>query len=161
MKISRRRGTTLLRLDRVEAAVLLRLLDDLAAALAPGHLVADDPVRLRLFPAAYLDDVAAADDFRRLTEQSLADERAERIESCGAELAASGGGAAVEIGIDAESGRRWITVLNDLRLALGTRLGVDEDDRMMPAPDDPAAAVWATYFWLTGVQDALVSELMR
>jgi hypothetical protein len=49
-------------------------------------------------------------------------------------------------------------VLNDLRLALGTRLGITEDDdHVVERPDDPRVV----YYWLTGIQDAVVQALMR
>jgi hypothetical protein len=48
-------------------------------------------------------------------------------------------------------------VLNDLRLALGTRLGVTEDDYDRGPTGEP----WVIYHWLTAVQDSVVTALMR
>jgi hypothetical protein len=50
--------------------------------------------------------------------------------------------------------------LNDLRLALGTRLGVTAEDD----PDDPAFHADGgrlLYHWLTWFQDALVATVLR
>ena len=52
-------------------------------------------------------------------------------------------------------------MLNDLRLALGTRLGVTEDEPTDIDPADPRAQSWAVYYWLTALQDALVQTAMR
>ena len=54
-------------------------------------------------------------------------------------------------------------MLNDLRLALGTRLGITEDD----TGDDRSTRATRTqrprlvYYWLTAVQDSVVRALMR
>ena len=46
--------------------------------------------------------------------------------------------------------------LNALRLVLGTRLDVGEDDDPHVDPDDPDAPAWALYYFLS----ALVAELV-
>jgi hypothetical protein len=51
-------------------------------------------------------------------------------------------------------------VLNDLRLALGTRLGITEDDDPDLDPVDPAAQSRVIYYWLTALQDSVVQGLM-
>jgi hypothetical protein len=58
--------------------------------------------------------------------------------------------------LDDEAADRWLRVLNDLRLALGTRLGVTEQDEL----DDQEPAV-QLYHWLSAVQDLLVGHLME
>jgi hypothetical protein len=115
-----------------------------------------DAIRRRLAPDGYRDDPDAADEFRRMTADTLRTERDERIAACQAELATSG-----EVDItDPDTSRRWIQVLNDLRLAFGTRLGVTEDDGPDLDPDDPDVELRAIYHWLSAVQDSVVSELM-
>ena len=54
----------------------------------------------------------------------------------------------------------WIAAVNDLRLALGTMLGVGPDlpDRL--PPDHPMAAHFDVYQWLTVLQEYLVLGLM-
>jgi len=57
----------------------------------------------------------------------------------------------------------WITALNDVRLALGVRLEITEDEVPPPGIEDPEsaeAAMYATYRWLSAVQDSLVTALM-
>ncbi len=155
MKVNRRRGLIRLQLEAVEAQLLGSLLDDLDGALAT--LPADDPVRQRWFPAAYRDDAEAAAEFRALTESALLARKSELAGTCRAELPAGGG----VLALDAEAAQRWLTVLNDLRLGIGTRLDVREDDDIAIDPSDPDAQTRAIYQWLTALQDSLVRAAMR
>ncbi len=154
MKVSRRHGRLRLQLAAVEADLLARLLEELEITIAGD---ADDPVVRRLYPAAYADDEHAEAEYRSLTRPALESDRLERIAACRAELA-SGPDVALD---DPETARRWIQALNDVRLALGTRLGVTEDDDhdIDPAAPDPQPR--AIYYWLTAVQDTVVTALMR
>lgn len=157
MKVSRGDGGIRVRLGAPEADTLSSLVADLVAALQPGGLDADDPVYRRLYPDGYQDNPEAADAFRSLTEQSLRDERLVRAEQCLAELAAAGSGRGkLDVTLDPSAAERWLRVLNDMRLAIGTRIGITEDDDYDFRPDDPEAMPRAIYAYLTGVQDALV-----
>ncbi|HKC27527.1 MAG TPA: DUF2017 family protein [Jatrophihabitans sp.] len=171
MKITRRHGRARLRLEPEEVAVLQSMLDELDALLAASAESAEndetdenaeaddqfqDEVLARLNPAAYRDDAGAEEEYRALTASSLRELRDERLAACRADLAVGG-----EIELDPETGRRWIQVLNDLRLALGTRLGVTEDDDHDVDPTDPDAQPRVVYYWLTAVQDSVVRVLMR
>ena len=155
MRVRGGRGTVRIRLEEIEAELLRALLDDLAQVVEEDAFEDGDPVRQRLFPAGYGDDVAASDDFRELTESSLRIERAQRARDCAAEVEGAG-----ELVLDAEAAERWLRVLNDLRLALGTRLHITEDNH----PDEideahPQAQEWTVYYWLTGLQDGIVRSL--
>lgn len=152
MKVSRRRGVVRIGLDEVEIGLLRTLFDDLADALSA--MAGDDPVRRRLFPAGYRDDDVAASEFRELTEAGLLDQRNHRIDQARADLPAAAG----EVTLDVEGSLRWLAVLNDLRLAIGTRIGVDAGDGPSAADvDRPARAV---YVWLTALQDRVVDAVM-
>jgi hypothetical protein len=150
VRVSRRRGHVRINLEVVEAGLLATLFDDLGGALEV--LPEDDPVRQRLFPSAYPEDDDAATEFRELTEDSLRDARVERLEKCRADLPSADG----NVELDDEAAQRWLTVLNDLRLAIGTRLNVSEDDEPGIDPADPDAQTRAIYHWLTALQDSLV-----
>jgi hypothetical protein len=154
VKITKRHGGLKLHLDTMETTVLRRMFADLAHSLRPDALPVDDPVRQRLYPAAHRDDEEAATEFRELTEAGLTAERLERIADCRRELDHG------PIPVDGEAGDRWIRAVNDLRLAIGTRLDVTEDEPPELPPDDPDLPQWAAYYWLTGLQDALVRALM-
>jgi hypothetical protein len=55
----------------------------------------------------------------------------------------------------------WMGVLNDARLALGTRLGITEQTEAEEIdPSGPDAAAHALYTWLTWVQNDLVETLL-
>lgn len=140
-----------------EAAVVRGLLKELDAVLGDdGPEAADDPVRQRLFPSAYPDDGDAEAEYRSLTESTLRTERVGRVATCIGELADGG---RVDLD-DPDAARRWLQVLNDLRLALGTRLGVTEEPPEID-PADPQAQPWLLYGWLTELQDVLVQAVMR
>jgi hypothetical protein len=53
----------------------------------------------------------------------------------------------------------WLAVLNDVRLVLGTRLGVTDEHEDV-ADDDPDAPAWEFYDWLTHLQGSLVETLL-
>jgi hypothetical protein len=156
VKVSRRRGALRLQFDEVEAVVLAALFDEVALALDSDVLADDDPVRQRLFPAAYQDDAEADAEYRDLTEAGLRADRADRARACAEQLRPG----AADLTLAGEDGERWIQSLNDLRLALGTRLGITEDDPD-PDPDDPNFQERSAYYWLTALQDSLVRALMR
>ncbi|MFI0727540.1 DUF2017 domain-containing protein [Streptomyces sp. NPDC021225] len=146
-----------------------------------------DPALARLFPDAYggpgqkrgADEEAAALDasaeFRRYTENDLRARKREdalavvrgldALEGSGAGAEAEGGEAeAGVLELSPEQSRQWLGALNDLRLAIGTRLEVtDEDDggEMLKLPDsDPRKPMVMAYFWLGGLQETLVETLM-
>jgi hypothetical protein len=159
-----------LRFPRAEGELLVQLFGDTAEALRPGTLDPSDPVAQRLFPAAYAADPEAEQAFRELTESSLRDERIERAEQCTADVAAAPvRRRELELLLSEDAASRWMRALNDVRLAVGTRLNITEEDEQSPAeehadPDggeDPDSPARAAYVWLTAVQDALVHALMR
>ena len=61
-----------------------------------------------------------------------------------------------------EAAQDWLRALNDVRLAIGTVLGVTEDypDELPGAdPADPRSAYLGVYYWLGYLQDSLVRAL--
>ena len=61
-----------------------------------------------------------------------------------------------------DEAQSWLGTLNDLRLTLGSRLGVQEDNHELLAAlaeDDPTFAAFHIYDWLTFLQDTLVQAL--
>jgi hypothetical protein len=149
MKVRRKAAVLRAELTEAEAALLEGLLDDLANALAEPD--PDDPVIQRLYPDGYSDDDEASREYRELVQSSLQAERIGRLLACRAELPAGGG----RMALDDEAVDRWLRVLNDLRLGLGTRLGVTEEDELDGS--QPAVQIYA---WLTAVQDMLVTHAL-
>ena len=167
------------RLSRSEAAMLrglstqlLELLDvggqptpadplEALVGIAPGTVDRPaDPVLARLLPDAYRDDDEAANDFRRYTEPGLRATKRAALRSVLARLGADGG----RIVLDDESAQNWLAALNDLRLALGTRLEVTEDvydEIAHMRRDDPRLPQLAVYEWLGMLEETLVTALAR
>ncbi|MFF0310187.1 DUF2017 domain-containing protein [Streptosporangium sp. NPDC004379] len=115
-----------------------------------------DPVLARLFPSAYEDDREAAADFRRYTEATLRDGKRTDARTV-LDSAAPG-----RVELTREQAHSWLRALNDVRLALGTRLEVTEDvheEFAELAEDDPRYPAYVTYDWLTYLQDTLVRAL--
>ncbi len=123
----------------------------------------DDPIRARLFPAAYqgADDVdGAAQDFRRFTEDDLRSAKAANAAALLKSLP-DGGGSLV---LDPQACQAWLGGLNDARLALGTALEVDENTEYELAalvPEEPRAHRLLVYHWLGELQTSLLDALMR
>ena len=118
-----------------------------------------DPALARLLPDAYRDDPDAAGEFRRFTEQSLRTAKQASARTV-LDTLPSGGG---PVKLSGEQAQSWLRALNDVRLALGVRLGVTEEFEEQWQeldPLDPRSAAFEVYAWLGGVQESLVQALM-
>lgn len=120
----------------------------------------DDEVLLRLLPNAYADPVDAS-EFRRYTESDLRRKKTQHA------MLVRSGLMEMEnrsILLDSEDAQAWLGAINDIRLALGVRLKVDENshERLeLLSPDDPMHAVFAVYSWLGWLQESLVLACME
>ncbi len=125
----------------------------------------DDPVLARLFPTAYPEDDEAAADFRRFTEGSLRNGKAAAAGAVIDTLEQAGlppepeEGLFIDVELDQATVMSWLRSFTDMRLALATRLGVEDDDEdyweSLPH-DDPRAQVHDIYAWLGFLQETLV-----
>ncbi len=150
-----RRDEVVARFDAAEAGVLGLLLDQLEQLLDEDH-PGDDPVLARLLPEGHRGDRGLAADYRELTESSLRGGKADDLATVRATLPADGG----QLRLDAEQATAWLRTTNDLRLALGTRLGIDahtEPPAELASETDQQLAV---YYWLTAVQGSLVDAMV-
>lgn len=129
----------------------------------------EDPVLARLFPTAYRDDEDAAADFRRFTESTLRDGKAraaatiiQTLEEAGLPPDGGGEGLTIDVELEPPVAEIWLRSFTDLRLALGTRLGVEEGDEeyweSLP-DDDPRAQMHHVYDWLGYLQETLIRAL--
>ncbi len=125
----------------------------------------EDPVLARLFPTAYPDDEAAAGDFRRFTESTLRDGKAGAAAAIIDTLEESGlseeptDGTFIDVELQGPAAITWMRSFTDMRLAIATRLGVEEGDEEYWASlpvDDPRAQVHDIYNWLGYLQETLV-----
>ena len=131
----------------------------------------EDPVLARLFPTAYHDDEEAAGEFRRFTEGTLREGKAagataivEALEEAGLPPELAEEGLMIDVELDPAAAEAWMRSLTDLRLALATRLGIEEGDEDywdQLADEDPRGQVYGIYQWLGYLQETLVESLMR
>ena len=130
----------------------------------------EDPVLARLFPTAYPHDEEAAAEFRRFTEGSLRDGKAaaavtiiDRLEEAGLPSELREDGLMIDVELDEPTAETWLRSFTDLRLALATRLGVEDGDEAVwdALPDeDPRAQAHDIYDWVGYLQETLVEALV-
>ncbi len=168
-----RDGSVKLSLDPAERALLGQLLDQLldlveeagGAGTSADPLVEivgitedaerpDDPALARLLPDAYEDPEQAA-EFRRFTQADLRRQKADNARTVSGTLERSG-----TVVLTPAEAQAWLRTLTDLRLVIGTRLGITEDS----SPDtflgsEPTRSLYLVYDWLTYHQDRLVHAL--
>jgi hypothetical protein len=147
-------------MDLLEPEVAkLEDLDEIEALLqAPAAAPPQDPVLARLLPDGYRDDPEAAGEFRRYTELTLRTAKHEAARVMLDSLPDAGG----KIQLTPEQAQAWLMALNDVRLALGTKLGVTEDFEEQwdgLAEKDPRRTAFEVYAWLGAVQESLVRAL--
>jgi len=128
-----------------ERDLLRRLTAELEELLA---VEPEDPSLRRLRPRAYEDEQVER-EYRSLIGSELESLRLENLR---------GLEATAELDrLDAEELDRWIAGLNDLRLVLGTRLDVGEDEFADGFdPNAPHAYELAVYAFLTWLQESAV-----
>lgn len=169
-------GGAAIALDEVEISILRSLAVQLLELIGPGEpaespddplaqLFAegpskppDDPALARLFPDAYEESADAA-DFRRFTENDLRARK--RADALAMVRTLDSGGPVLRLTPD--EARQWLGGLNDLRLTIGTRLEVTEDENdelYVLDDDDPRKPLVMAYLWLGGLQESLVETLM-
>ena len=129
----------------------------------------EDPVLARLFPTAYPEDEEAAAEFRRFTEGTLRDGKAagassiiDALEDAGLPPELTEDGLMIDVELEPPAAETWLRSFTDLRLALATRLEVEEGDeeRWQSLPDDdPRAQAHDIYEWVGYLQETLVGAL--
>ncbi|MFD7899159.1 MULTISPECIES: DUF2017 domain-containing protein [unclassified Streptomyces] len=181
-------GGAAVALDEVEISILRSLAVQLLELIGPGDEPAqgedplaslfaegpseppEDPALARLFPDAYGDDddelKEFSAEFRRFTENDLRGRKREDgmalVRTLDGLASAGEGGAVLKLTPD--DCLHWLGALNDLRLTIGTRLEVtdeDESDELYRLPDsDPRKPMVMAYLWLGSLQESLVETLM-
>lgn len=183
-------GGAAVALDEVEVAILRSLAVQLLELIGPGDepvegedplaaLFAEgpseppsDPALARLFPEAYGDKDdelrAASAEFRRFTENDLRTRK--RDDALVVVRTLDGlspvGESGAVLRLDAGECRNWLGALNDLRLTIGARLEISDEDggeegSLYRLPDsDPRKPMVMAYLWLGGLQETLIETLM-
>lgn len=128
----------------------------------------EDPVLQRLFPTAYPADEEAAAEFRRYTEPDLRNGKAAGAAAVIDILEESGlppepeDGMFIDVELDRAQAVTWMRSFTDMRLAIATRLGIEDGDEefwyALPE-DDPRAQVHDIYDWVGFLQETLVQSV--
>jgi hypothetical protein len=130
---------------------------------APG--AREDPALARLLPQGHRDDPRLAAEFRRLTETGLRSRKRARLALASAALQRPG-----SVMLNPDEAAALLKGLTDIRLVLGERLGLRNDDdaevivdalRRLPDGDDPWVSAVLLYDVLTWWQESLVTALSR
>jgi hypothetical protein len=119
----------------------------------------EDDVLRRLLPNAYANEVDAS-EFRRYTESTLRGKKEAHAMYMRMYLKSADDGI---VDLDHDSANAWLGAINDIRLALGVRLNVQENTSEvleLLSPDDPLRGVYSVYTWLGWLQESLLSSLM-
>lgn len=128
----------------------LEFLNDLGKTVSRPQ----DEVVYRLLPDAYGDDEEANQEFRRFTESGLREEKLTLARKVLAVLPKND--EVVEVADEEFDG--WLKTLNDVRLALGTRLEITEDTREINL-DPEKESLLEVYDWLTWLQGTLLETI--
>jgi hypothetical protein len=146
-----------------EAQVLRQCMAELATLLS-DHPDPDDPAVERLFPDVYPEDPAEAAEFRRFTEADLKAAKLDQAKTVLSDLLEAGG----EVRLAEDEADLWLRALTDVRLALGTRLGVSDDtdieaeldEAVGRDPTSPRVGQLSVYAYLSFLQESLVGALI-
>lgn len=138
--------------DRVERAAA-----DPASGQQPGGAAGSDPVIARLTPAVSRGDAEVDAELRAMLRHELLDTRARRLVGLADDLRdwADAGGAIDRV-LERDGAMRIVEALNDVRLALASTMGYDEELRDALDPDDDRSDAVALMDALTWLQGGLI-----
>jgi hypothetical protein len=141
-----RDGSYRLRLSPPERELLRSLPAELEGLLD----VPENPDLRRLFPAAY-EDAEAQAEYEHLVGGELLDGRRQALATIRETVGRNR--------LTAEEAEAWLTGLTALRLVLGTRLDVREEEPPSIDFSDPRARELAVYVYLSFMQEQLVAAM--
>ena len=147
-----------MQLDQVEVDLLRSLQQGLRDVLEGGDL--EDPIVRRLFPSAVTGDEEADHELRDMIHDDLRLQRLSGLDALmGLIERGTRRGRQVRVDLDEEEPLLVLGVLNDLRLAIGAQVGIEELDREQLDPDDPATYRVAVMDHLAWLQEQLLHVL--
>lgn len=142
-------------LDRQEAGVLRELVKEMRMLLE-ADIPRTDDVLQRLFPRAHEDD-DEQQKYEELVGEQLRTAKLDALRSVDENLGSEG---EVDVVLTAQESDDWLRLMNDVRLAIGTRLEVDEDKMERTyEPSDPEAPALSVLHWLGWLQGSMLEEL--
>jgi hypothetical protein len=140
-----------LRLPPAERSVLAQLPEALQPVLESARDGAGAaPEVVRLFPPAYPEDAESERSYRELVHSDLLSHHREALEVVAATVE--------NRQLDDEQAANWLAALNDVRLVLGTTLGVVEDGPPV-LTNEIDEARWSLYGYLSLLVEQLVDAM--
>lgn len=150
-------GGVVAHLDTDEARLLRELIREMRVLLE-ADIPLVDPVVARLFPDAYEDEEDAA-SYREMTGDQLREGKLQALSMVAAQVGERG---PITTDVDADQVEAWLTLMTDMRLAIGTRLDITEEkmesDIDPGHPDGPALSV---LHWLGWLQETMLAAAME
>lgn len=125
----------------------------------PSHVMAlaraGDPSTARLFPPAYLDDLDAEADYVAMARPELMEESAEALETFRLTIHNDV--------LSQSEALAWLSALNQIRLVIGTKIDVQENERYPDpatiAADDVRSQGLLLYGYLTWLESELLEAI--
>lgn len=128
------------------------MLGSLCASLRDLLLTGSSPMLRRLYPTAYPSDAEANDAYNELVHDQLLEQRLAALDTVESTMTRD------ELTVDELA--QWMNAINAIRLVLGTRLDLSEDDDPGEiADDDPDRPLWVSYELLTQMLALIVDAL--
>ena len=141
-------GVIRLRLTRSERELLRTVRAELADLLDENP---DDPDLRRLFPPAHVEPEREA-EYRTLVHDELVQRRRRALDALLETVDSDM--------LTVDEADEWLTILNDARLVLGTRLDITEETNLAAIDlRDPRARERAVYIYLSWLQEQLVEAI--
>ncbi|WP_412541814.1 DUF2017 domain-containing protein [Longispora sp. K20-0274] len=149
-----RKGDEIVATFRPEEIDVLRMVVTQVSELVTDGLRAD-PVFERLFPDVYQDNPVEAAELRRYTEDDL---KQAKVDAAAVVLETLDEHTSLTV----EQADAWLRAVNDVRLALGTRLEIDDDfdiEEEYEDADDERGLQISVYGYLSYLQESLIDSL--
>ncbi len=137
-------GQISVRLDETMRALIKQVAEELREVL----LVEDPELTRRLYPTAYPDDDALEDGYQEVVHDQLLMQRLDGIDQLQASIDDE------EISLDTADA--WMNTINQIRLVLGTKLDVGEEQVDIDQ-DDPESTSYVIYQVLSHILEELTS----
>lgn len=142
-----------LKLNAQEAALMRHVVSEITQVIS-GEETTD--IHDRLFPDAF-NDPEETRKYNALVHEELRTHKLRALDTIRNTLGDTG---RVSASLPPDEAHLWLTALTDIRLALGVRLEVSEEDMgREPDPDDPKAPGLAVLHWLGWLQETMVENL--
>ena len=128
------------------------MLASLGSSLRDLLVSGSSPMLRRLYPTAYPSDAEANEAYNELVHDQLLEQRLAALDTVEETMTRD------ELTLDELT--QWMNAINAIRLVLGTRLDISEDDDPRAvADDDPDQALWVSYELLTQMLALVIDAL--